>query len=124
MLFVHPLRLRVFLHLLENGEASPKEMATVAGAPLQNVCYHVRGLVDLGLIECVREEPRRGSTEHYYVAATTPWAVFTWIMAEARAGRTRYSLGGRPRRGLEGSESLAEDVFGPRVQAAIESVGG
>jgi hypothetical protein len=75
----------------------------------------VRALADLGLIECVREEPRRGSVEHYYVAATTPEAVFTWIVEEARSGRDRFSLGGRARHGLEGSEGLADDVVAPGV---------
>jgi DNA-binding transcriptional ArsR family regulator len=87
MLFAHPLRLRIFLSLLDGGEASPSELARTVDARLPNVSYHVRTLADLGLIECVREEPRRGATEHYYVAATTPQEVFNRLVADASSGR-------------------------------------
>lgn len=56
-------------------EASPKELATQLGEKLGNVSYHVRILVRLGLIELVRETPRRGAVEHHYRSAPRPDAV-------------------------------------------------
>ena len=41
--------------------------------PLGRVSYHIRLLADLGAIELVRTEPRRGALEHFYRAVTTVW---------------------------------------------------
>lgn len=70
----HPLRARV-LTALDEGEASPKELAVRFGEKLGNVSYHVRILARLGLIELVRETPRRGAVEHHYRAAMRPETV-------------------------------------------------
>lgn len=70
----HPLRARI-LSVLDTGEASPKELATQLGEKLGNVSYHVRILARLGLIELVRETPRRGAVEHHYRAAPRPDSV-------------------------------------------------
>lgn len=61
----HPLRARILAHLGE-GEASPKELSQALGEKLGNVSYHVRILADLGLIELIRQTPRRGAVEHHY----------------------------------------------------------
>jgi predicted transcriptional regulator len=60
---------------LDAGEASPKELAGQLGEKLGNVSYHVRILARLGLIELVRETPRRGAVEHHYRATPRPEAV-------------------------------------------------
>jgi DNA-binding transcriptional ArsR family regulator len=62
----HPLRVKI-LALLNDGEASPREMSDQLDAALGTVAYHVRMLVDLGLLKLVRTAPRRGATEHWYV---------------------------------------------------------
>jgi DNA-binding transcriptional ArsR family regulator len=63
----HPTRVRV-MSVLTERVASPREIATKIGEPLNNVTYHVNQLRDLGCIELVRAEPVRGGrvTEHFY----------------------------------------------------------
>jgi DNA-binding transcriptional ArsR family regulator len=63
----HPLRARI-LSVLEEREASPKELAEHFGAPLANVAYHIQVLRKLKLIRLVRKTPRRGAVEHHYTA--------------------------------------------------------
>jgi DNA-binding transcriptional ArsR family regulator len=68
----HPVRMRV-LTLLNQKVASPSELAEEIDEPLGNVSYHVRMLLDLGLIELVGTTPRRGAVEHHYRATERPW---------------------------------------------------
>ena len=68
----HPLRVQL-LAALNEGVASPNELAKKLGEPLTNVSYHVRMLHDLGTIELVDTEPRRGALEHYYRAVVRPF---------------------------------------------------
>jgi DNA-binding transcriptional ArsR family regulator len=68
----HPLRVQL-LAALNEGVASPNELAKRLGEPLTNVSYHVRMLHDLGCIELVQTEPRRGALEHYYRAVVRPF---------------------------------------------------
>ena len=68
----HPLRHRL-LGMLDGRIASPNQLARELGLPLGRVSYHIRLLSDLGAIELVRTEPRRGALEHFYRAVTTVW---------------------------------------------------
>jgi DNA-binding transcriptional ArsR family regulator len=68
----HPLRVQL-LAALNEGVASPNELAKKLNEPLTNVSYHVRMLHDLGCIELVDTEPRRGALEHYYRAIVRPF---------------------------------------------------
>jgi DNA-binding transcriptional ArsR family regulator len=68
----HPLRQRVLARLNE-GVASPSELAAEFGERLPNVSYHVRILADLGAIELVSTTPRRGAVEHHYRATMRPF---------------------------------------------------
>jgi DNA-binding transcriptional ArsR family regulator len=68
----HPLRVQL-LAALNEGVASPNELAKRLEEPLTNVSYHVRMLSDLGCIELVETEPRRGALEHYYRAVVRPF---------------------------------------------------
>jgi DNA-binding transcriptional ArsR family regulator len=63
----HPLRARM-LSVLQEREASPKELAEHFGAPLANVAYHIQVLRKLKLIRLVRKTRRRGAIEHHYKA--------------------------------------------------------
>jgi len=54
------------------GEASPSDLARRVGRPLNVVAYHTRILLDLGFIELIRTERRRGGTAHVYRACTSP----------------------------------------------------
>jgi DNA-binding transcriptional ArsR family regulator len=68
----HPLRVQL-LAALNEGVASPNELAKKLDEPLTNVSYHVRMLHDLGTIELVETEPRRGALEHYSRAVVRPF---------------------------------------------------
>src|SRR3954451_24171159 len=104
----HPLRHRL-LGMLDGRTASPNELARELGLPLGRVSYHIRLLHDLGAIELVGTEPRRGALEHYYRAVTGAWygegdwarlprsarrgilghnlqQIFAWVTAAAEAG--------------------------------------
>lgn len=64
-LLSHPLRHRLLM-ILNERVASPKELAAEVGVPIQNVSYHVGVLAEMGAIELVATEPRRGVFEHFY----------------------------------------------------------
>jgi DNA-binding transcriptional ArsR family regulator len=68
----HPIRHRVLMALNE-GVASPKELAAELGEPLGNVSYHTRVLAQLGCIELVSTTQRRGALEHHYRAIMRPY---------------------------------------------------
>ena len=68
----HPLRHRILSRLNERV-ASPKELADEFAEPLGNVSYHMRILAELGCVELVRTEQRRGALEHYYRAMMRPF---------------------------------------------------
>ena len=68
----HPLRHRL-LGMLDGRTASPNQLARELDLPLGRVSYHIRLLNDLGAIELVRTEPRRGALEHFYKAVTSVW---------------------------------------------------
>lgn len=64
----HPVRLRLLETIVEQGEMSPVGLARQLGQPLSSVSRHMRMLRDLGFIELVRTEPRRGTVERFYRA--------------------------------------------------------
>lgn len=63
----HPLRYQI-LQILNERTSSPSDLARELGADLGVVAYHVRRLLDAGLIEPVRDEYRRGGLKHLYRA--------------------------------------------------------
>lgn len=63
----HPLRQRI-LQVLNEGVASPNEVAKQLDEPLSNVSYHVKILEKCEAIELVRTAPVRGALEHFYKA--------------------------------------------------------
>jgi DNA-binding transcriptional ArsR family regulator len=79
----HPLR-RQILAILASGEASAKELSDQLGLALPNVSYHVAVLRDLGLLELMRETPKRGATErHYRASPKAPAAVWEVLASPA-----------------------------------------
>jgi DNA-binding transcriptional ArsR family regulator len=77
----HPLRVRI-LAMLDERTASPNQLAGWLGASLGSVAYHVRTLLELGLIELVDETRVRGAVEHHYRAKARPqWAGKGWAEA-------------------------------------------
>ena len=94
----HPLRVRI-LGVLDEHVASPSELAEELHAPLGNVSYHVRTLLSLGLIQLVKETPRRGSVEHHYTAVARPaisdaaWNAVPEIVKRAMIGAALQQAG-------------------------------
>ena len=54
------------LTLISEGVASPKLISEKLGLDVRNVAYHVRVLKQLGCIELVETQQRRGAVEHIY----------------------------------------------------------
>jgi DNA-binding transcriptional ArsR family regulator len=111
----HPLRHRL-LGMLDGRVASPNMLARELGLPLGRVSYHIRLLADLGAIELVRTEPRRGALEHFYRAVTTVW------YSEADWARLPRSA----RRGLLGQnlQRIFTSVSSAAERGGFEAPGG
>lgn len=63
------MRLAVLYAMRERGESSPVELAGLVTADTRSVpavAYHVRRLLEAGLIELARTRPVRGALEHHY----------------------------------------------------------
>jgi DNA-binding transcriptional ArsR family regulator len=67
----HPVRIEC-LTILSKQVASPRQLSEILKHDLSNVSYHVRTLVELGLVELVREESVRGAVAHFYRAVERP----------------------------------------------------
>ena len=67
----HPMRTRAFAVLAERI-ASPAELARELHGDVGNVNYHVRVLVEAGLVRQVDSRPVRGTTEHFFKAVELP----------------------------------------------------
>jgi DNA-binding transcriptional ArsR family regulator len=63
----HPIRCRA-LTILADREASPVEIGRELGMDPSHIAYHIKVLLDEGLIELTEEIPRRGSIEHRFRA--------------------------------------------------------
>jgi DNA-binding transcriptional ArsR family regulator len=94
----HPLRVRI-LAMLDERKASPNQLAGWLGASLGTVAYHVRTLLQLGLIELVDETRVRGAVEHHYRAVARPtvsaeaWAEASPIAKQAAVGSSLEVIG-------------------------------
>ena len=61
------------LSILNEGKASPNEIAKIIDEGVSKVGHHVKELFESGCIEFVGTEQRRGATEHYYRAIERPF---------------------------------------------------
>ena len=61
------------LSILNEGTASPNEIAKIIGEGVSKVGHHIKELFDSGCIEFVGTEQRRGATEHFYRAIARPF---------------------------------------------------
>ncbi|MDX6622017.1 MAG: hypothetical protein QOK36_4403, partial [Gaiellales bacterium] len=95
----HPLRGKM-LSVLQEQQASPKELATHFGVPLANVAYHIQVLRKLKLIRLVRTSRRRGAVEHHYKADGTAhiydeaWNQTPGIIKERMVASVLEDIGG------------------------------
>ena len=78
--------------------------------PLGRVSYHIRLLADLGAIELVRTEPRRGALEHFYRAVTTVW--FSEADWQKLPRSARRGILGQNLQHIFGSVTAAADAGG------------
>jgi DNA-binding transcriptional ArsR family regulator len=69
----HALRSRILTVIAAHGEASPSDVAVELGAPIGNVSYHTKVLLEAGWIELVRIVPRRGGRRHVYRVRVPPY---------------------------------------------------
>jgi DNA-binding transcriptional ArsR family regulator len=65
--FTDPLRIRV-LDVLTRREATNQQLAETLGEPQAKVLYHIRFLLDVGLIRLVNQQIKGGNVEKYYRA--------------------------------------------------------
>ena len=110
----HPLRAHV-LTILNERVASPNQIARELEEPLGNVSYHVKRLADVGCIELVRTEPRRGAIEHFYRAVVRPFfSDKDWerLPASSRRGITEATL---QLIWEDTSDALTADTFDRRI---------
>lgn len=99
--YAHPIRIEI-LTRLENRVASASEIAREIDASLPLTSYHFRKLASFGLIELVKQVPRRGSVESYYTAKVRPtitdegWAQTARVVKRAIiSGRLRQTASER-----------------------------
>lgn len=85
--FTDPLRIRV-LNVLSHKEATNQQVADSLGEPTAKVLYHVRFLLDAGLIRLVRTEIKGGNIEKYYRAIA-----LAFVLCPARDGLPEFELG-------------------------------
>lgn len=68
----HRIRIEA-LSILNEGTASPNEIAKAINEGVSKVGHHIKELVDSGCIEFVGTAQRRGATEHFYRAVERPF---------------------------------------------------
>ena len=88
----HPVRVEC-LTVLTKRVASPRQLSEILDHDLSNVSYHVRTLVELGLVELVGEESVRGAVAHFYKAVERPLmsnAEWEALSPEVRKGISAY----------------------------------
>jgi DNA-binding transcriptional ArsR family regulator len=110
----HPLRLRILTRLNE-GVASPNEMAKEFGESLPLVSYHVRILRELQCIELVRTTPRRGAIEHHYRALTRAFLDESDWAQMPHSARRQISSAGLDRALGDVRDAMDADTFDARL---------
>jgi DNA-binding transcriptional ArsR family regulator len=90
----HPLRRQILQAMAEGSQpVSPRELAASLTQPLSNVSYHVRVLVDCGVLELVGTRQVRRSTQHFYRSSLeVEWARFA--LGIAGSGSSNDGAGG------------------------------
>ncbi len=105
--FTDPLRVRI-LNMLKDEPATNQQIAHALGEPQAKVLYHIRFLVDVGLIRLVEQRIKGGNVEKYYRAvarlfglrdgdhATPGIAVATLEAAQQEAAASEAAWPGEP----------------------------
>jgi DNA-binding transcriptional ArsR family regulator len=93
----HPMRVSILARLQE-GRATPRELAESLDASLGVVSYHVRTLHKLGVIELVATTQVRGAIAHHYRAKERPrfsdesWAAASPVVKQAAVAATLATI--------------------------------
>jgi DNA-binding transcriptional ArsR family regulator len=109
----HPLRAQCWTILAERV-ASPNELTRLIGDELSNVSYHVKVLLEAGVIELVKTEPRRGALEHWYRGIDRPNASDQETAARTPKKRTEFARYIGQRSFADYSVALETGTFGRR----------
>jgi len=110
----HPYRVRL-LHVMNQREASSKEVAREIGANESSMAYHVKELEKIGFVERVRTKQRRGAYEHFYrgtgrrIFSAEEWVLVPEPIRAAVVGQELRITGDLL------SESLATETFERRA---------
>lgn len=78
----HKLRRKVVICLSVEGVDSPSTINKHLGERLGNVSYHIRTLLDLGMLELTDTTPRRGAIEHHYKLTSLGLELFKRIQSD------------------------------------------
>lgn len=136
----HPVRVEC-LTVLTKRVASPRQLSEILDHDLSNVSYHVRTLVELGLVELVREESVRGAVAHFYKAVERPiisepeWqqlapevrkavSAYGWdlLIKDANESIEKGAFDSRPDRHLGRTTLLLDSQGFERLSALMEDV--
>jgi len=136
----HPVRVEC-LTVLTKRVASPRQLSEILDHDLSNVSYHVRTLVELGLVELVGEESVRGAVAHFYKAAERPmlsepeWqqlapevrkavSAYGWdlLIKDANQAIEKGTFDSRPDRHLGRTTLLLDSQGFQRLSALMEEV--
>jgi DNA-binding transcriptional ArsR family regulator len=109
----HPLRYQLLTHL-NDREWSPNELSDQLAQSLSQVSYHVKVLLEYGLIELTRTEPRRGATEHFYRATTRTVIGLEMAREIPRTGRRELIGGILDEVSEDVTESMATGLYDSR----------
>src|SRR3954468_12729797 len=124
----HPLRVNI-LSVLEEGDASPRELSERLGAELTLVSYHVRRLAAAKLIKLVARKQRRGAIEHYYraVPKTTitseAWAQVPSVAKASMVDATVGKIGEHVREAAAGGGFDRGDAHLSRTPVVLDERG-
>lgn len=113
-LLMHPLR-RGILERAASAPVSATEVARDLGEARQKVNYHLRQLVDAGLLDAAGERPRRGLTEKLYRASAHAYVVSPEVLGALAPDAARLA---------EAGSAAALVALAGRIQADVVRAGG
>jgi DNA-binding transcriptional ArsR family regulator len=83
----HPLRRRILRYLRRDRTVSAARLSRSLNVPLGNVCYHVKILAELEVLQLVSMRRVRGARESFYRPSLDGQADWVWKALEACQGR-------------------------------------
>jgi DNA-binding transcriptional ArsR family regulator len=124
----HPLRVRI-LAILDTGRASPSDLASELGVPVENVAYHVRVLRQYGLVRLVRRAVRGAAVQHYYESVTRPrvsdeaWGRLPKVAKRAAVATSLEEIGDLVNGAAQAGGFDAADIHLTRRALALDDAG-